>query len=255
MTARLVRPLRRWWRRWRWCVMIAVATIAVAGAPRLRGWVGGLMEQRRERRTINSREYNGIDVSKHQGRIDWYAVAGDERIQFAYIKATEGVTHSDRRYATNIREARAAGIMVGSYHFFRAGRPAAEQWRNFRRHVDPHQQDLLPMVDVEESGCRGVRREALQRNLAEFMRLAKAEYGRYPLLYSQQRFYNDMLAPEYNRYLIVMARYSTTPPQLAGGGRHNIWQFTESGHIKGIRGAVDLNRFANGTTLDDIRLR
>lgn len=61
-------------------------------------------------------------------------------------------------------------------------------------------------------------------------------------------------APAYNRYYIFMARYSKTPPTLKGDGKYNIWQYSEKGHIDGIRGTVDLDRFCNGTTLYDIRL-
>lgn len=198
--------------------------------------------------------YDGIDVSKHQGRIDWKTVASNPNIQFVYIKATEGATLVDNRYDYNLRKAREAGLKVGSYHFFLAWRPAKQQFDNFKRNVDRSKQDLLPMVDVEESGCRGYSRQQLQANLGEFMQLVKAEYGKYPILYSQYRFYNQMLAPEYNRYYIFMARYSKTPPTLKGDGKYNIWQYSEKGHIDGIRGTVDLDRFCNGTSLYDIRL-
>lgn len=199
------------------------------------------------------RNFSGIDVSKHQGRIDWKTVAEDERVQFAYIKATEGASLVDRRYATNIRQAREAGIMVGSYHFFLARKSAQEQFDNFSRVVDADQQDLLPMVDIEESGCIGYTRATIQQNLGEFMELVKERYGKYPLLYSQYRFYNDMLAPEFNRYYLFIARYGPRPPAVRGG-HHNIWQFAEDGHVRGINGTVDLDIFANGTRLGDIRL-
>ena len=41
---------------------------------------------------------------------------------------------------------------------------------------------------------------------------------------------------------------------LRGGGKYNIWQYSERGRIDGINEAVDLNRFGSGTTLDDILL-
>ena len=63
-----------------------------------------------------------------------------------------------------------------------------------------------------------------------------------------------MLAPEFNKYYIFIARYGNKEPHLKGGGRYNVWQYTERGKIKGIKGYVDLDRFANGTTLRDISL-
>ena len=198
--------------------------------------------------------YHGIDISKHQGRINWKTVAKDRNIQFVYIKATEGASVVDRHYQKNLREARAAGLRVGSYHFFRAYKSAREQFELFKRHVKKGQQDLIPMVDVEETGNRQVSRQRLQRNLREFMELMKKHYGKYPLLYSQYRFYNEKLAPEFNRYFIFIARYGKREPVLKGGGKYNIWQYSERGRIKGIEGYVDLDRFANGTTIRDIEL-
>ena len=86
------------------------------------------------------------------------------------------------------------------------------------------------------------------------MELIKKEYGKYPILYSQYSFYNKMLAPEFNKYYIFIARYGAQKPVLNGNGNYNIWQYSEKGKINGIRGHVDLNRFDNGTRLPDIEL-
>ena len=61
--------------------------------------------------------YNGIDVSHHNGKINWKEVAKDKKIQYVYIKATTGATRVDERYASNVKNARENGLKVGSYHF------------------------------------------------------------------------------------------------------------------------------------------
>lgn len=155
-------------------------------------------EEKNQRIVITSNEYNGIDVSKYQGRIDWQKVANNEKIQFVYIKATEGASSVDKKYEINIKEARKVGLKVGSYHFFTIYKTPEEQFANFRKYVHKDEQDLLPMVDVEETGNRKANRDLLQRNLSKFMELVKSEYGKYPLLYSQYGFYNEKLAPEFN---------------------------------------------------------
>lgn len=198
--------------------------------------------------------YDGIDVSKHNGVIDWQEVASNKQIQFVYIKASEGATLGDRRYSRNIKEARKAGLKVGSYHFFTFRRTAKEQFENFRKRVDKHQQDLLPMIDIEEKGNRGCDRSKLQASLRELAELIKSEYGKYPLIYSGHDFYNKYLAPEFNKHYLFLARYGGGKPYVKGGGKWNIWQYSETGHINGIKGKVDLNCFAEGTSLDDIML-
>lgn len=228
-------------------VIIAVGIVVWQGC-------GSHKDSGNERQTVDSKEYNGIDVSKHQGKINWKKVATDSKIRFIYIKATEGATHTDSRYCDNIRKARKEGLKVGSYHYFIGRKSPREQFDNFNRVVNKFEQDLVPVVDIELKGNEKISRAILQNRLKEFMDLVKNKYDVYPIIYSQYRFYNEYLAPEFNKYCIFIARYSNQKPKLKGGGEYNIWQYSEKGHIDGINGYVDLNRFANGTCLSDIEL-
>ena len=94
----------------------------------------------------------------------------------------------------------------------------------------------------------------LNYRVKRFSQVKNEKYGKYPLLYSQYGFYKEKLSPEFDKYFLFIARYSDTPPQLNGSGKHNIWQYTEKGKIKGIEGFVDLDRLENGTNLADIEL-
>ena len=151
-------------------------------------------------------------------------------------------------------DARKEGLKIGSYHYFIGRKPAKDQFRNFKKHIDKHTQDLIPMVDVEKAGNNSISRDELQRNLNEFMQLVKSEYGKYPLLYSQYGFYKEKLSPAFDKYFLFIARYGKNPPTLNTTGKHNIWQYTEKGEILGIKGYVDLDCFCNGTSLSDIEL-
>src|SRR5262245_52983882 len=59
----------------------------------------------------------GIDVSAHQGEIDWSLVAKDD-VAFAHIKATEADDFKDQRFIENWNNAKKTGIAVGAYHYF-----------------------------------------------------------------------------------------------------------------------------------------
>ena len=253
---RRVSPLKSWWRRLKRRVKAHVPALVVA----LLVVAAGVFLYhkfdlgRKGRVTVASTKYNGIDVSKHNGKINWERVAADPKIQFVYINATEGASLVDKTYRRNIDEARKNGLKVGSYHFFTSYKTPEEQYKNFKRQVKKGEQDLLPMVDVEEAGNKNARREVLQQRLWRFMELVKDDYGEYPVVYSQYKFYNDLLAPEFNNCIIFIARYGKAAPALRGGGEYNIWQYTERGKVDGIRGYVDLDRFENGTSLDDLTL-
>ena len=71
-----------------------------------------------------------MDVSHHQAEIDWTELKG-RAVQFAYIKASEGATSRDPRFASNWKAALAAGVTPGAYHFFTLCKPGAQQARNF----------------------------------------------------------------------------------------------------------------------------
>ena len=256
-----VSPLKDWWRRLkrrikrRFRQKRLVVVALVIGLLAVTFLFQQVKSLRKDRVTVASSIYNGIDVSKHQGKINWQRVAEDKKIQFVYIKATEGASLVDKTYRRNITEARKNGLMVGSYHFFTSYKTPEDQYKNFKRQVKKSEQDLIPMVDVEEAGNRYAKRDVLQQRLWTFMNLVKADYGKYPILYSQYKFYNDMLAPDFNKCFIFIARYGNAEPTLRGGGKYNVWQFTERGKVEGIKGYVDLDLFSNGTTLDDILLR
>ncbi len=198
--------------------------------------------------------YDGIDVSHHQGKIDWKEVARNKSIRFVYIKATQGTTIEDEHYDRNIKGARRQGLRCGSYHFLSSSTPIRAQFRHFRKVIRKHRQDQIPMIDVEREGVRGWTRKQVQDSVAAFAALIRRHYGKKPLIYSQANFYNSHLAPRFNSYFLFLGRYNAVRPSIRGAGHHNIWQFTERGKIRGIRGHVDLDRFMSGTSLADIRL-
>lgn len=111
-------------------------------------------------------DVHGIDVSHHQGEIDWAAVAGDG-VGFAFIKATEGGDFVDPRFAKNWTASAKAGVPRGAYHFFTQCRPGAVQAENFIRVVPKDPRALPPVVDAEHMGpCRTSRRSrTLRRKL------------------------------------------------------------------------------------------
>ncbi len=197
--------------------------------------------------------YDGIDVSHHNGTIDWETVAKDPNIKFVYIKATEGYGHRDRLFAYNTVQARKFGLKVGAYHLLTTKTSMRTQFNFFISVVGDHKQDLTPVVDIEENKVDEWTARQKQDSIAKFVQLVREHYGVAPVLYCSHRFYKNCLSPRFDNLILFVARYNHRQPEL-GGKSHNIWQFTEHGHINGIPGDVDLNRFSSNTTLKDILL-
>lgn len=127
----------------------ATAILAVASAAYL-AYDFGMV--RFNNPSLSSYPIQGIDVSHHQGDIDWKKVAAQQNVRFAIMKATEGGDHRDARFADNWRRAGDAGIVRGAYHFFTFCRPGKDQAQNVLATL-PKEQGTLPIaIDLEFVG-------------------------------------------------------------------------------------------------------
>lgn len=201
-----------------------------------------------------SSNYNGLDVSKHQGVINWDVVKKDHKIQYVFIKATEGSNVVDEKYRANIQGARRVGIKVGSYHYLTNKSSVTTQFQNFARNALREEQDLLPVIDVEV--CKQWTPQQLRDSLKVFANMVEDYYGCKPVIYTYESFYKNILGRAFADYPIFIAKYCRTPE-----GRPNVnvnwilWQYSESGRVNGISTYVDLSRFNKGRSINDILYR
>ncbi len=183
---------------------------------------------------LRSGEVYGIDVSHHQGEIDWAAVAADD-ISFAYIKATEGGDWVDTRFEQNWSEARAVGLNVGAYHFFRTCTDGALQAENLLR-VVPDVPSLPIAIDVEGHGrCgEGVTDADIRRELETLVDVVEAERG--PVVfYVLEGFdaFEDVFADR--------ERWQRSIGLRPSNDDWYVWQQSFTAAVDGIDGPVDLN--------------
>ena len=188
-----------------------------------------------------SRYIQGVDVSWHQGPIDWPTLAADD-VAFAYIKATEGADHVDPRFAFNWREAGAAGLYRGAYHFFTLCQPGARQASNFIA-VVPRTPGALPAaLDLEHMGpCRqGPTMPDVITEARTFLDRVEAHYGVRPIIYTTREFHDAHLTELTGERFWI--RSLATPPNFRERD-WVIWQHHNRGHKLGVSGPVDLNAF------------
>ena len=205
-----------------------------------------------DQHTIRRYDYavHGIDISHYQSYINWDTVAAQD-IHFAFVKATEGLSMSDTMFCYNWAEMKRVGIKRGAYHFYRPTIPAQEQADNFTRLVEMEYGDLPPVLDVEV--LDGVSKTILINGIRTWLYQVEIRYNVKPIVYTNLKFYNRILAGHFDDYPIWIARYSFREPTLACGRDWHFWQYGNQGRIKGIYGDVDFNVF-NGTELDLERL-
>lgn len=191
----------------------------------------------------------GLDVSNHQGVIDWPLVARCGP-QFAVIKATESTDYTDPYFTANWQGAKNNGLVRGAYCF---GRPSKGSG-----HADAHyflsvvntslggieQGDFL-VLDLEDPNVAA--NADLLAYAVDWCATVKAAVGFNPMLYSGAYY----LAPhnlegkvELKDNGLWLASYQTQPPPPPTGWTFwAMWQYTANGVVPGITGVVDMDLF------------
>ena len=231
-------------KRWRWITSVAV--LAVAGAVGLTGWNVWLPGYRP---ALHPGEIYGIDVSDHQGPINWRTVARSD-VAFAFIKATEGSTYVDPDFAPDLTQARSAGLLVGAYHFFTLCSPGASQAANFLKIAPPGSTALQPAVDLELAGNCSARPRfsEVQSQLSDFVRRVEVATKESVIFYIGRSFYRRYPIQGAGTGLLWQRSILRRP-----SGSWVIWQVDGFAHIAGISGRVDLDVMKRDDLLGRVR--
>jgi lysozyme len=165
----------------------------------------------------------GIDVSHHQGKIDWPRVKA-HGVDFAYLKATE-----------------AAGVRRGAYHFFTLCRLARDQATNFITTVPRDRQALPPVIDLEFGGnCKDrPDRKVLLAEVATFIKMVESHAEKPVMLYVTREFENAYQVSAAFRRPLWLRSMLLTPSY--GSHPWVMWQGSSFARVDGIEGRVDWN--------------
>ncbi|HHX67596.1 MAG TPA: glycosyl hydrolase [Gallicola sp.] len=191
----------------------------------------------------------GIDVSNHNGNINWSKVKADG-VEVVYIKATEGTTYQDQWLNSHYAGAKGVGLSTGFYHFLVGTSQPESQAHNFYNQIKDKKNDLIPCLDIEVSGF-DVGDYAIR-----FLKKFKELSGMGMVIYTGAYFSRDNLPMEIKKnYPLWLAHYGVEPWKsnlvaLAGFTILAGHQYTEKGHINGINTNVDMNVFNESIFLD-----
>lgn len=192
----------------------------------------------------------GVDVSYHQGDIDWEKVKADG-YEFAVIRlgyrgyGETGSINLDEKFYENITNAQNAGLDVGVYFFSQAidEGEAAEEAEFVLEHLNGVNLQLPVVYDPEriledEARTDDVSGEQFTKNALMFCSMIE-DAGYEPMIYGNmlwEAFEFEM--EQVCRYPFWYADYERKPQTPY---RFRIWQFSEEGHVEGIPETVDLN--------------
>ena len=197
-------------------------------------------------------EIHGIDISHHQGTIDWgklrdHGTINKLPVRFVMIKATEGSSETDENFYDNFHQAREHGFTRGAYHFYSVHSPADTQARHFLNQVKLENGDLPPVLDVEHKPKKQSDEE-FRRSIKQWLDIVEKHYKVKPIIYTYYKFkmkyLNDSI---FDSYPYWIAHYYVDSVEYKG--RWKFWQHTDAGKLPGIKGNVDLNIY-NGSYYD-----
>lgn len=194
----------------------------------------------------NKQNVLGIDVSHHNGVVDWKKVAKDG-YKFVYLKLTEGKSYVDKTTYNNYIAAKNAGLRVGFYHYAHVTNHPVDEVNFFLQKLGEMKADLPHCLDLEES--KGKSKTQISTFALQWMEYLQKKTGITPVLYTGYSFLSNF-TNTMAKYPLWVARYAGGSKRVQGfttPGTSTIWrswamfQFTDSGKVNGIKGNVDIN--------------
>ncbi len=188
----------------------------------------------------------GIDVSEYQGKIQWNEVKTIENtfpIQFVFIRATAGKDKLDPQFNSNWKESKSHNLIRGAYHYYRPNENSIVQAEFFIKNVKLKKGDLPPILDIE-SMPKNQSIDSLKVGLRRWLEKVDTYYQIKPIIYTNEKFYEDFLKEEFSDFQFWIANYNFFVETMKDDWL--FWQFTEKASITGIQGNVDINIY-NGT--------
>ena len=189
----------------------------------------------------------GVDVSAYQGTVSWSQVKGAGR-QFAFARISDGLNSVDSKFAQNWPAMKAAGIVRGSYQFFRPSQDAGLQAQMVIDKLAAagglQPGDLPPVLDLESAD--GLAASVVVSKAKTWLAKIEAATKVKPIVYTAA-FMSDVIGTSFGGYTLWVANYGTTCPTMPSGWTDwHFWQHADNGSVAGIGGNVDSD-FFNGT--------
>lgn len=188
--------------------------------------------------------YRGIDVSEHNGTIDWDKVAASGEVDFVLIRCGYGLdrtSQDDLQWLNNVAACERLDIPYGVYLYSYAENvdQALGEADHALRLLEGHSPDLPVYLDLEESGLADVSNAELLASIAEAF-CEKIETSGYDAgAYANLWWWNDFLTDScFDRWDRWVAQYNSV---CSYAGSYSLWQCTDGGAVDGISGPVDIN--------------
>ncbi|WP_346920934.1 glycoside hydrolase family 25 protein [Clostridium sp. UBA7339] len=184
----------------------------------------------------------GIDVSHHQGNIDWDKVKS--QIGYAILSVGYGdniTSQDDKQFNRNAKECTRLGIPFGVYIYSYATSTvqAKSESEHVLRLIKGYKLDYPVYYDLEDANTTGKCSNKLIADMTEVFCNAIEKAGYWAGIYANTSWFNNKLTDSrFNKWVKWVAQYNSV---CTYKGNHDMWQYSSSGKVNGITGNVDMN--------------
>tara|TARA_R100001015_G_C4632888_1_gene197051 strand:+ start:1752 stop:2579 length:828 start_codon:yes stop_codon:yes gene_type:complete len=208
------------------------------------------------RENLGIQIYPGLDISSHQGKVDWNGVVSSGVVDYCWIKVTEGNTHVQKTIKEYFDGAKKVGIPTGGYHFARADlhKDPTKEVENFAKNCPVESGGLKPVLDFEVSDNHD--KDSAHAWVLEFVQQAEKKLGvplviytganmiRYSLFNKTDGFdHCPLWIPAYSKKVFSKG----IPKKNYDNWKEwTIWQWTDQERIPGVNTKVDRNWLVGG---------
>jgi GH25 family lysozyme M1 (1,4-beta-N-acetylmuramidase) len=189
----------------------------------------------------------GIDVSSHNGIVDWSQVKGSDRA-FAFATVSSGLT-PDPSFEMNYAAIKDAGMIRGAIQSFRPGQdPTAQADLLLAKIGAMSPGDLPPVLDVEVTD--GQPSATVVSRMQTWIAIVRQATGVNPIVYTGRAFWNGFIgSSSFATNPLFVAAFEVACPNLPNAWQSwQFWQY-DLGSVSGIASLVNLDRF-NGSVSD-----
>lgn len=188
-----------------------------------------------------SKTYFGVDISEHNGTVDWSALA--KKVDFAILRigwVGNNSNKMDIRFVENYKAAKKAGVKLGAYVYMYSKSTSAAikgaEW--ILKQIKGYDFELPIYCDMEDASIAGLGKKTLTDITDGFNRTIKAA-GYTVGIYANKYWFDSKLNPSVKKYHTWIAHYTSGTGKYKG--EYEMWQNSSDGSVSGVKGRVDTN--------------
>ena len=185
----------------------------------------------------NYDKVRGIVVSELEGDLKWPVLASNDKISYAFVRATKGSIYKDKKFVINFNTALKNNIIVGAYHEYDIDSKGETQAIHFSETYRSKATNVLPptvKLFLEDESLSDAKAKELDTEFLTFLKYLHNKYDKKPIIYTSNETYQNYLRDkkDFDPYPIFIEN-TKYQPMIIDDREWTFWQYTREGKVLG----------------------